>query len=143
MRQCILLLFVFTCAISSRGQRNVPVHIVRESNLICGFSTNAVIDSSLWQRYLDDRLFLAPEVTTKIPEGVYEVEILYIVDTSGWFHLYKVRKDPGFGLGKRVEQLLLKGCPYRWSPATQNGRPVKSYHRQLLVFDTKHWRGYK
>ncbi|MCD2424184.1 hypothetical protein LQ567_15495 [Niabella pedocola] len=115
---------------------NVPVHqVTAPRSRHTGFGTPASIDPDLWSDYLNWSLFLDSTKRNAIPEGIYKIHTQFMVDTAGRIALAKALGNP-FGLGDTVQKRII-AFPYKWSPATQNGRPVKSYHRIILEFDLR------
>jgi hypothetical protein len=58
-------------------------------------------------------------------EGLYgKVIVSFVIDIDGTIVDVKVIKDLGFGTGKEAIRVL-KLCP-KWTPAVQNGKPVRS-----------------
>ncbi len=115
---------------------NVPVHQVSSPLYYHeGFEARACIDTALWSNYLNWGLFLDSSKRKEIPSGIYKIRTQFAVDTAGKIVLVKTLENP-FGIGDAVQRRIY-AFPYRWSPATRNGRPVKSYHRIVLVFDLR------
>lgn len=139
MKKQFLFVVALGCSYSLLAQvswSNVPVHSVAPPRYYhTGFETRAYIDSALWSNYLNWSLFLDSSKSKEIPEGIYQIRTQFVVDTAGRIALVKVFENP-FGMGDIVQKRI-SVFPYKWSPATQNGRPVKSYHRIILVFDLR------
>lgn len=118
------------------GWEQVPVHSVAPPRYYHEeFATRAYIDAALWSDYLNRSLFLDGSKRKGIPAGVYKIRTQFIVDTTGNIALVRALDNP-FGIGDMVQKRMIR-FPYKWSPATQNGRPVKSYLRIVLVFDLR------
>ena len=81
---------------------------------------------------MDRNLELDSASLDTIPEGCYEVVVQFIIDKEGTISDVKIQKDPGYGLGKKIVNVLsgYKG----WKPAQRNGRPVRSFQRQPIIF---------
>ena len=96
--------------------------------------TQASIGSSEWRRFLERHLQPVVEQAAKkgaVP-GTYTVMAKFIVERDGSLSEIRAIKDPGYGLGAETVALL-KNSP-KWTPATQNGREVRSYHTQPITF---------
>lgn len=136
VKPLMLLLSAIFLVMSAQSQvswDSVPEHIVKDRSPGCGYETAASIDSVLWNDYLD--FVLKPDSSAKktIPKSVYKIPTMFIVDTAGRISLVKAYNNP-FEFGSLIEKRLI-AFPYKWSPATQNGRPVKSYHKTIIVFN--------
>lgn len=131
----IILSLSIVTKTNSQVWDNVPVHKVKGRSPDCWYQTSASIDSVLWNDYID--FVLMPDSVQKksIAQGVYKIPVMFVVDAAGQISLVKANSNP-YQLGKLIEERLIK-FPYKWSPATQNGRPVKSYHRIILEFDLR------
>lgn len=140
MKRILSLLSCFCIGLSLFSQTNwekTPIHIIKNLHICacCKYETNASIDSSLWEHFLNQSLFPDRTAHNTLPQGIYRIRTQFIVDTTGKVVQAKAFENP-YGLGNLVEQRL-NNFRYKWSPATQNGRPVKSYHKVILVFDIK------
>ena len=66
------------------------------------------------------------------PKGKYTVIVNFIVNADGSLSDFVIEKDPGYGTAEEVTRVL-KLSP-KWLPGQQNGRIVKSKHRQAITF---------
>jgi protein TonB len=57
--------------------------------------------------------------------------VRFRVEKDGSISDIKTVKDPGYGIGSKMEQLM-KESP-KWQPAYENGQPVTSYHTQPIT----------
>lgn len=107
-----------------------------ENILSCGYIEIPAVplpDYNTWHEYLKNNLDLNLAEALKIPTGKYTVLMQFVVDREGCLTNFKVLKDPGFGLGKKVLKVFnnYKG---HWKPGERNGRKVKSYKVQPITF---------
>jgi protein TonB len=94
----------------------------------CIFS-DATTDMQKWRKYLVDNARLDDLLPDTIPTGCYKVLVSFAIDTSGMIRDVSVVKDPGYGLGKMVADVVAR-YRERWIPATENGKARLSYHQQ-------------
>jgi len=75
------------------------------------------------------RQYLAANIHTDNFEGAegttLKVYAQFIVEKDGTITGIRVLRDPGYGAGKSVEQIL-KSIKTKWNPGMQNGKPVRS-----------------
>lgn len=67
-----------------------------------------------------------------VPGGKYTVQVRFVVEKDGSLSGMSIVKEPGFGLGDKVLEIM-KQAP-KWKPAIQNQRVVRSYHTQPITF---------
>jgi hypothetical protein len=84
----------------------------------------AQTDMKQWNRYIRKN-FPIPD-STKVAN--LNVVVSFIVDKYGRMTDVKVVKDPGNGLGRRIEKVV-RDYPGTWTPSIQCGRAVKSYKK--------------
>ncbi len=65
---------------------------------------------------------------------MYTLRVRYTINKYGKLVEPLCLTPTGFKLDNFVVNTL-KECPHTWSPATQNGRPVTSWHSIILVFN--------
>ncbi len=134
------MLFCFCRAFTQPGivvaasaiQKN-KTEINRETEVICGVGIEAHVNGKEWTTYLNDSLVLDGTALDSIPAGIYTVYIHFVVDVKGKIGTVSVWKDPGYGLGKRVMDVIAR-YKGRWHPAEFNGKTVSSYHSQPITF---------
>lgn len=85
-----------------------------------------------WKKFLEKNL--DPGVTAKndAPVGKYSAMAIFIVDTDG--SLSDVKALTKFGYGIEDEMLRVINKSGKWTPASQDGKPVKAYRKQPLTF---------
>ncbi len=84
-----------------------------------------------YDKYLDDNVLYPGEALKNNIKG--KVRIEFAVHTDGSFDEYKVVKSLGYGCDEEVIRLIKAGP--KWSPTTENGRPVESKVRVGVKFD--------
>lgn len=94
----------------------------------------AKVDNRQWQRYLQDHLQQPIEDAANqgMAPGQYTVQVRFLVEKDGHITDVHALNDPGYGLAKAAENVLLHGPT--WSPGEQNGNKVRSYHTQPITF---------
>jgi len=87
---------------------------------------------SAWISYLQSNL--KPDIPVKrgAPVGTYQVIVKFIVSKDGSISDVQAETSHGYGMEKEVIRIIKKGP--KWSPAMQNGHPVKAYRRQPVTF---------
>jgi beta-lactamase regulating signal transducer with metallopeptidase domain len=95
---------------------------------------NASIDSDTWREFLEkaSKPILADLDKKGVPGGKYTVQVRFVVEKDGSLSSMSIVKEPGFGLGDKVLEIM-KHAP-KWKPAIQNQRVVRSYHTQPITF---------
>lgn len=87
----------------------------------------------LWNAYLKKVTALAGRSAAGIPPGVYRVTVRFIIDREGNLADVNAKNNPGFGLAKKAEAVILNYDGI-WQPANQCGRNVRSYKEELIQF---------
>ena len=113
---------------------------LEEYTIVCG---QIEIDAEVrnpkhWQDYLTENLKLSSLAQDTIPDGIYKIRAIFIIDKDGCIINVKVQNDPGYGLGEKVIKVI--SCyKEKWYPAIRNGRNVKAYKLQdvTLVVENK------
>ena len=85
-----------------------------------------------WRKYLERNLRGDVALENGAPVGSYTVVIQFVVDKEGNLSDIKPLTSLGYGMEAEVVRILKK-TP-NWSPAMQNGRPVKAYRKQPVTF---------
>ena len=85
-----------------------------------------------WQKFLERNLNAQVPVDNNAPPGKYTVLVQFVVDVDGSISDIKVISDPGFGLDKEAIRVIKKSK--KWEPAIYDGRPVKAYRKQSIIF---------
>ena len=64
--------------------------------------------------------------------GNYTINVRFLIERDGRIADVKALNDPGYGLAKGSEKVVRTGP--RWTPGEINGRKVRSYHTQPIIF---------
>jgi len=85
-----------------------------------------------WRKFLEKNLNAQVAADNGAPIGIYTVIAQFIVDKEGNVTDIKALTNYGYGLEKEVLRALK--LQTHWSPAMQNGEPVKAYRKQPVTF---------
>jgi len=85
-----------------------------------------------WRKYLEKQLNANVPVDNGAPEGMYKVEIQFIVNENGFISDIKPLTNHGYGMEDEVIDLIKKGP--KWIPAEQNGKKIKAFKTQPVTF---------
>lgn len=91
-----------------------------------------------WKKFLELNLKGDVAAQRGAPAGIYTVWIQFVVDKEGNISDIKPLTNWGYGMEAEVIRLLKKSP--KWTPATQNGRPVKAYRKQPVTFQIEEYR---
>lgn len=83
-----------------------------------------------WAKYIRTNIRYPQEAFDNNVMG--EVVVQFIVDKQGYVTNVELAKSAEYYLDKEALRLISKSPP--WTPAVQNGRPVKSYKKQPVNF---------
>ncbi len=85
-----------------------------------------------WLTYLNKHLRYPDAEVTKRIQG--QVIVVFIVDKTGQIESNSISVDQSvdFGIDEEAIRIILSSPP--WTPAIQNGRQVRSYKKQPLIF---------
>jgi hypothetical protein len=93
---------------------------------------DAQVDINHWKDYLAENLELDSLAQDTIPAGIYRLTAQILIGKSGCIEQVKIIDDPGYGLGIRVVKVI--SSYQQWVPAEMNGRRVKAYRKQPIIF---------
>lgn len=85
-----------------------------------------------WQKFLERNLNGQVPIDNNAPPGKYTVMVQFVVDVDGSISDIKVLIDPGYELDKEAIRVIKKSK--KWQPAIYDGRLVKAYRKQSIVF---------
>ena len=85
-----------------------------------------------WTSFLQKNLNSIVPVDKGAAEGKYTVVAQFVVDKNGKISDLKALTHLGYGMEEEVIRVM-KSSP-DWSPALQDGHPVKAYRRQPVTF---------
>jgi hypothetical protein len=136
MRFFILILLVinFSGISELSAQNNEPVPVGAMCISYCRtVEKDAEIDLNIWKKYLENHFEPDSLALDSIPPGVYKISAHIMIDKAGKVSVVRIAEDPGFGLGQRLKTVI-ENYPGRWKPAERNGRVVKNYRIQPVIF---------
>jgi protein TonB len=85
-----------------------------------------------WRRFLEQNTSFEAIEEMRAPEGVYRVEVKFIVHESG--RLDSLRAVTSIGYGMEAEFMrILKKSP-KWTPAEKDGKPVSTWTSHIMSF---------
>ena len=116
------------------GVVEAPKPVEDENKIFEKVEIEASVDMNRWRRHLESQLqrYIEDAASSGMNPGQYTVQVRFLVEKDGSITDVKALNDPGYGLAKGAEQVILKGP--KWSPGEQNGRKVRSYHTQPITF---------
>lgn len=131
----VIISFSFNAVIAQQNTPVIPTHHLAVVRWVSyAIRVPAYIDSSLFARYIDWELQSASLPKTAKPvEKCHTIEIWYVVSKEGKISSAKSPGNKNDELANFIVEKFIN-CPYQWSPAFQNGRPVNSYHKMKIVF---------
>jgi periplasmic protein TonB len=88
-----------------------------------------------WTKFLLRNLNGNVPVDNGAPVGKYRIMIEFVVDTDGSVSNITPLTSMGYGMEQEAVRVLKKAA--KWQPAIQNGRQVKAYHKQVIVFEVE------
>jgi N-acetylmuramoyl-L-alanine amidase len=123
-----------TVADTVPGKKNEAPETDPRNNIFQKVDKEASVDKEEWRKFLEENLqsVIEEAAKTKMPAGQYTVVTRFIVEKDGSINSFKVVKDPGYGLGKKTVDVMLRSP--KWKPALVNGKTVRSYHAQPVTF---------
>lgn len=88
-----------------------------------------------WVKFLERNLQSTVPVDNGAPVGRYKVIVQFVVDIDGTVSDIKPLTSLGYGMEEEAVRVLKKAV--KWEPAIQNGRQVKAYRRQVIIFEVE------
>mgnify|MGYP000925476259 CR=1 FL=1 len=89
-------------------------------------------DMNGWRRFLEKNLNANVPADNGAPVGMYTVFVQFVVDKQGNVSDIKALTSNGYGMEEEVIKVIKRSGA--WTPASQNGRPVKAYRKQPVTF---------
>lgn len=86
-----------------------------------------------WKRFLEGNLNAEVPVNNSAPAGRYSVVIRFVVDVDGSVSDIQPLTAHGYGLEEEAVRVIRKSK--KWEPAFLNGKHVKAYKKQVVVFE--------
>lgn len=125
----LLVLFILTvkAQVVENKKAGDEDHVFKKVEL------EASTDLNQWKEHIKRKTQFADSLLKIIPAGTYTITVQFIIDKIGNVGDIKALNDPGYGLAKKAENVILsyKG---EWKPASQCGRNVKAYRKQPITF---------
>jgi beta-lactamase regulating signal transducer with metallopeptidase domain len=85
-----------------------------------------------WRKYLERNLNSEVPSANGAPAGSYAVQVQFIVDEQGVISSLKALTNKGYGMEDEVIRTIKSGP--NWKPGVQNGKVVKAYKTQPVIF---------
>jgi hypothetical protein len=85
-----------------------------------------------WRKYLERNLNSGVPSANGAPVGSYAVQVQFIVDEQGVISSLKALTNKGYGMEDEVIRTIKSGP--NWKPGVQNGKVVKAYKTQPVIF---------
>ena len=136
------LLFAISSLVSLNAFTQPPQQVVPDTNKIVAPADKTFnkveIEASFpggieaWTQYLQKNLKANVPVKKKAPAGTYTVIVRFIVAKDGTISNVEAETNHGHGMEEEVMRIITKGP--KWTPASQNGRPVNAYRKQPITF---------
>ena len=112
---------------------SLSMNAQKEVNVFEKVEIEAGTNEKAWKEHIAKKTQLPDSILNSIPAGSYQVKVQFIIDKHGNIGQIKAKNDPGFGLAKRAENIVLS-YNGTWRPATQCGRNVNAYKTQTITF---------
>jgi hypothetical protein len=119
-------------SLKSKIKREIPV---LDSNAIFTLAEiSPSIDQTIWRKHLQAYLpsYIENAAKQNMPAGTYIVQVRFLVEKDGTIKNVEALNDPGYGL-KEAAIKVMEASP-KWTPAIQNGRVVRCFHKQTITF---------
>lgn len=86
-----------------------------------------------WNNYVEENIRYPKKAKRHFAPGTeHRLRAKFVVERDGSITFIQIENDPGYGLGKEVIRLIKESG--NWEPALQNGRVVKAFKSQDIVF---------
>lgn len=94
----------------------------------------AQVDAIAWRKHLGKHLQAVVDkaVLKGLPPGLYTINVRFLIEKDGHITDAAALNDIGYGMKEGVEKIF-RTAP-KWTPGTQNGVAVRSYHTQPVQF---------
>jgi protein TonB len=133
---CLFSGFKTTCsyAHTSNSQKDTTPVQANDSTIFETIEVEPSVNKAEWISHLEKKLQPVVEsaAAAGMKPGKYQVDVRFIVEKDGTISSVKALNDPGFGVARGAVRVVRTGP--KWSPGMQNGRVVRSYHTQPLIF---------
>ncbi len=130
----VILLTLLNKVSAQELSKAIPTYIIKTAVInFKVFESPAYINEALFTSYLNWSLVPDSMPTAIRPAEKFSIEMLYVISKEGKLIEARAGTNEKNELINYIIQKLVT-CPYQWSPAYRNGRPVKSYQRIKIVF---------
>jgi len=135
----ILTLFVCTNSFSQTSPDEIPPTLEDSVSSALKVYERVEVEAEFpggdkaWINFLTKNLNGQVPLDHDAPSGKYTVWVQFIVDKDGNVTDLKPLTSWGYGMEQEVMRIL-KIMPAKWTPAIQNGKPVKAYRKQPVTF---------
>ncbi len=128
---CLLLLSICSSFAQAVSQPDT-VKLTAKENTKIEIEAEYPGGVAAWKKFLEKNL--DPGVTAKnnAPVGKYSAMAIFIVDKDGSLSDVKALTKLGYGIEEEMLRVISKSG--KWTPASQDGKPVKAYRKQPLTF---------
>lgn len=105
-----------------------------DTNAVEKGDIEASVDLQQWLVHLQTDLqpVIKKAAKKRMPVGSYTVNTRFLVEKDGSISSIIVLNDPGYGVGEGIEKII-RTAP-KWTPASRNGRALRSWHTQPVTF---------
>jgi protein TonB len=110
----------------------IEQQVVKEPEIWTGPVQVEISFKGDWGKFLERNLRGNVPVDNGAPAGKYTVLIQFVIDQEGKVSEIKPLTNMGYGMEEEAIRVLKKAD--KWSPAIQNGHPVKTYRKQPITF---------
>lgn len=101
---------------------------------ICYWPDRPAFDFQRWREYLETRLELDSAAVDTIPAGRYSVLVEFATDQSGQVCKAEIAVDPGYGLGQRVFDAVMRYKEGRTGKISSASSKSLAWRRQVVTF---------
>lgn len=133
MKLLFVLLVTIACSASALAQEK-PIADTLEEKIFDGVEIEASVNLVLWRKHLEANLisYLEEAARRKMKAGKYIVNVRFLVEKDGRISNVAALNDPGYGLALGAVRVVRTGP--KWIAGEQNGKKVRSYHTQPIIF---------
>lgn len=130
----LIVLFSFSIVSAQSTDSSSQQQSTKNEDVFDKVDVKATIEYAAWRRHLENQLQAIVDTAAAmgISSGKHIVRVRFIVEKDGTISSVKALDDPGYGLAKGAEQLILTSP--KWSPAKKKGKKVRSYYIQPIGF---------
>jgi periplasmic protein TonB len=134
MRKIYCLIIFAFCFLNKVAAQNVPS--VKDSSALIFTKVEVEAEfpggSREWAKFLQKNLNGSVPSDNKARKGKYTVIVKFMVAIDGTISNITAETNHGYGMEKEVMRVIALGP--KWTPAEQNGKPVKAIKIQPVTF---------